>query len=79
MNDRDSRRYAMFEYVQTFGKEDAADFVPDSPGGMRFAAMTPILHDVDSAKAVQQLGGATAKDVVLDDLRENLRNVVRTY
>ena len=78
MNDRDSRRYTMFERVQTFGQENAADFLPDSPGGARFAAITQILHDIDSAKAVQQLGGATAKEAVIETLRESLRKVVRT-
>ena len=78
MNDRDIRRYTMFERVEIFGQKNAADFLPDSPGAARFAAITQIIHDVDSAKAVQQLGGATAKDAVLDALRENLHKVVRT-
>ena len=78
MNERDIRRYTMFERVEIFGKENAADFLPGSSGGAHFTAMTQILHDIDSAKAVQQLGGATAKDAMLDDLRENLHKVVST-
>jgi len=34
MNDRETRRYDMFDRVQTFGKDNASDFATGSKAGM---------------------------------------------
>ena len=78
MNLRDNHRYDMFGRVENFGKENAADFSPETQGGRRFAAITQILRDIERAHAGQQLGRAAAKDALLDALRQDFRKVLRT-
>ena len=68
----------MFGRVEIFGKKNAADFTSGSEGGKRFAAIGEIIHDLDSAKAGQQPGHATVKDVLTDVLRLDVQNIVRT-
>jgi hypothetical protein len=78
MNDREFRRYAMFGRVETFGKTNAADFAAASEALARFANITQIIQGLDVAKANQQGGGITAKAVMLDSLRLDLTNIIRT-
>src|SRR5947207_1654349 len=78
MNERDTRRYAMFGRVQMFGKTKAADFTRGSQGGKRFASIAQIIGDLDTAKAGQQPGRATVKDALIDVLKDDVHNVVRT-
>lgn len=63
MNDRETRRYDMFARVQTFGKDRSTDFAPGSKAAGHFATLTRILADLDTAKAGQEGGRATAKTV----------------
>ena len=78
MNDRETRRYQMFGRVQTFGKDNAADFAAGGEATKRFTKVGQVIKDLDAAKAGQQPGAATAKDVLLDALRLDLQNVART-
>ena len=57
----------MFGRVETFGKTNAADFAAKSQARVRFAKMTEIIQGLDAAKASQQGGSATAKEVMLDN------------
>ncbi len=78
MTERETRRYAMLGRVETFGKNNAADFAAKSQAKLRFANITEIIGNLDAAKANQQAGGATAKEVMLDSLRLDLQNLART-
>jgi hypothetical protein len=78
MNERETRRYAMFGRVGTFGKDHAADFGAGSQAIARFAAIGRIIAALDQAKAGQQRGAATAKEVLLDSLRLDLQNITRS-
>lgn len=78
MNDRETRRYQMFGRVDTFGKTNTADFAPAGEAAKRFTNIAKAITDLDAAKAGQQSGTATAKDVLLDALRLDLQNVART-
>ena len=79
MNERETRRYEMFGRVQTFGQDNQDDSAPDSVAATSFANLAQIIQDLDAAKVAQQ-GGPTAasKEVLLDALRLDLQNVVRT-
>ena len=78
MNDRETRRYQTFGRIQTFGKTNTADFAPAGEAVKRFTNIAKVITDLDAAKAGQQSGGATAKEVLLDALRLDLQNVART-
>ena len=69
MNDRETRRYDMFGRVQTFGKDNTADFAAGSKAAGHFSAVTQVIKDLDTEKAKQGGGTATAKEVLLDALR----------
>ena len=78
MNDRETRRYDMFGRVQTFGKDNTADFVAGSKAAGHFTTLAKVITDLETAKAGQDGGSATAKSVLLDALRLDLQNVART-
>jgi hypothetical protein len=78
MNDRETRRYEMFGRVQTFGKDNAADFPAGSKAAGHFASLAQVLKDLDTEKAQQGGGTATAKEVLFDALRLDLQNITRT-
>ena len=78
MNDRETRRYDMFGRVQTFGKDNTTDFAAGSKAAGHFAAVTQVIKDLDTEKAKQGGGTATAKEVLLDALRLDLQNIART-
>ncbi len=78
MNDRETARYDMFGRVQTFGTDHANDFAPGSKALEHFANTALIIKDLDKAKATQINGGVTAKEVLLDALRLDIRNIRRT-
>lgn len=78
MNDRETARYNMFGRVKTFGTDNAADFPAGSKGATHFAAIAQVITDLDAAKAGQQGGGVTAKEVLLDALRLDVQNIGRT-
>ncbi len=74
MNDRETARYNMFGRVQTFGNDNTAG----SKATAHFTAIAQVVKDLDTAKAGQQGGGATAKEVLLDALRLDIQNIGRT-
>lgn len=78
MNDRETRRYDMFTRVQTFGRDHAADFAPGGKAATHLASLAQITADLDTAKATQEGGRATAKVVLLDALRLDLQDIART-
>jgi hypothetical protein len=79
MNDRDTRRYEMFNRVRAFGLEHAADFAPNSKAAGHFTALGTILQALDQARAVQRGDGSTAsKAVLIDALRLDIANIHRT-
>jgi hypothetical protein len=78
MNNRENARYDMFGRVSTFAKNNAADFAAGSKATAHFASITQVSKDLDAAKAGQQGGGTTAKEVLLDALRLDVQNIGRT-
>jgi hypothetical protein len=78
MTDRETRRYQMFGRAQTFGKDNIADFAPGGEAIKRFTNLGQVIKDLEAAKANQQPGAATAKDVLVDALRLDLQNMART-
>jgi hypothetical protein len=78
MNNRETARYDMFGRVGTFGKANTADFAPESKAVTHFANIAQIIQLLGKAKAAQQGGGVTAKSVLLDALRLDIQNILRT-
>ncbi len=78
MNDRETARYDMLGRGQTFGIDNTADFAAGGKALGHFANITQIIKDLDLAKAGQLGGGVTAKSVLLDALRLDVRNIART-
>jgi hypothetical protein len=78
MNDRETRRYDMFGRVQTFGLDRAADFAAGSKAKGHFTALTQIIQDLAVERAKQSGGRATAKEVLVEALRLDLRDITRT-
>ena len=78
MNDREVKRYEMFNRVVTFGQDNAADFPASSKAVELFAKLKLAIKQTDEARASQQGGRATAREVVMDALRIDMKNIVRT-
>ncbi len=79
MNDRDTRRYEMFNRVHTFGQEHAADFAPNGKAAAQFTSLAAAIQALDEARAAQRGDGSTvSKAVLLDALRLDLSNINRT-
>lgn len=77
MNDRDQRRYDRLTRVQTFGRENAADFTPTSKAKTHFAAIDQHIQALDAAKA-GQTPARVSKETLLDALTLDFRNIART-
>ncbi len=77
MNDRDQRRYDRLPRVQTFGRENAADFTPASKAKTLFANVDKRITDLDEAKAGQQ-PARVSKETLLDALVLDFKNISRT-
>ena len=78
MNEREVKRYEMFNRVATFGHDNAADFTAASNAAGLFAQLTSVIQEVNAARKGQQGGRATARAVLLDALRIDLKNIART-
>ena len=78
MSDRAIHRFDVDSRVQTFGKDHTADFAAGSKAAGHFAALAQTITDLDTAKAGQDGGTATAKAVLFDALRLDLQNIART-
>ena len=68
----------MIVCVQTFGKDNATDFAAGSNATGHFAAVAQVIKDLETEKAKQGGGTATAKEVLLNALRLDLQNIART-
>lgn len=68
----------MFGRVQTFGKDHTNDFAAGGKALGHFATLAQIIQDLDTEKAKQGGGSATAKEVLFDALRLDLQNIART-
>jgi len=77
MNDRDQRRYDRLTRVQTFGRENAAEFAAGSKAKTHFAAIDGLLVEIDDAKAGQQ-PARVSKETLLDALTLDFKDIVRT-
>jgi len=77
MEYRDIRRYDAFKRVETFGEDHAADFAPDSVAAKKFAALSQIITQLDTAAAGQK-PGRPSKATLLDAIRLDLHNLTRT-
>lgn len=77
MNDRDQRRYDRLPRVQTFGRENSADFVAGSKANILFGRIDQHVSDLDDAKA-GQTPARVSKETLLDALTLDFKDIART-
>lgn len=77
MNDRDQRRLDRLLRVQTFGRNNAADFVPEGLVATTLAALDQKLVAIEAAKA-EQTPNRVSKATLLDALLIDFKSVART-
>ncbi len=77
MNYRDQLREDRLTRVQTFGRENAADFADGSKGKALFGRIDTHLEDLTDAKA-GQVPGRTSKATILDALWLDYKAIART-
>ena len=77
MNDRDQRRYDRLTRVQTFGRENAAEFTTGSKATLRFQNVDRHIGDLDEAKAGQN-PARVSKQTLLEALVLDFKNIART-
>ena len=78
MNDRDKRRYDMFNRVQTFGDDNGADFAAGSVGQTNFSIIDQVIAGLDKAKAGQVSNRNTSMETLLNAVRLDIQNITRT-
>jgi len=76
MDDRSSARFEMFVRTLNFGRANAADLSPESTAHVD--NLGRIIAELGKAKVGQTGGSAAAKEVLLDALRLDVRNITRT-
>ena len=77
MHDRNNRRFERATRVQTFGRDNAADFNAGSKGTELFAALDPIVVEL-TAERVGQLRGPVGKAALIDALSLDYKDIART-
>ena len=77
MNDRDQRRHDRLTRVQTFGKNNASDFVADSTAAGFFASLDTLVANFELTKTTQ-VPNRVSKLFVLDALLLDFKNIART-
>jgi hypothetical protein len=77
MNDRDQRRYDRATRVQTFGRDNTADFTAGSKATTLFASLDDLMVNTDDAKA-DQSPNRVSKETLLDGMLLDLKNISRT-
>lgn len=77
MNDRDQRRHDRLTRVQTFGRDNTADFASGSKAKTHLANVDQHLADLDAAKA-GQTPARVSKETLLDALMLDFKNIART-
>ena len=78
MNDREVKRYEMFNRVVKFGQDNTDDFSASSKAAELFARLKAAVAQMDDARTLPQVDQATARAVLLDALRIDLENIART-
>jgi hypothetical protein len=78
MNDRDKRRYDMFNRVQTFGDDNVADFAAGSVAEASFTILNQVIIGLDKAKAGQVTNGNTSMETLLNAVKLDIQNITRT-
>ena len=77
MNDRDQRRYDRLTRIQTFGRENAADFTGGGKAPPRFQNIDRHLTALDEARTGQS-PARVSKETLLDALHLDFKNIART-
>ncbi len=77
MDDRNIRRFDRATRVQTFGRDNAADFDPTSRTAQLFTQLDPIVAKLEAAR-VGQLRGAVGKPTLIDALSSDFKDIART-
>ena len=77
MNDRDLRRSDRATRVQTFGRDNSADFAPGGKAADLFLALDSVLTALAQAR-VGQLRSPVAKETLLDALFTDFKDIART-
>jgi hypothetical protein len=77
MNDRNILRFDRAFRVQTFGRDNSADFAPDSKAAEHFLELTPIITKLESDR-VGKLRQPVGKKVCIDALNEDFKDIART-
>ena len=77
MQDRDQRRYDRLTRVQTFGRQNTAEFAPGSKAKTHFPHVDTHLTGLDDAKAGQS-PARVSKETLLDALVLDFKNIART-
>jgi hypothetical protein len=68
----------MLNRVAVFGRDNASDFAPDSKAAGLLSRLQVVIKEIETARTGQQGGRATARAVLIDALRLDLKNIVRT-
>lgn len=77
MDDRNIRRFERATRVQTFGRDNAADFTPGSRAAALFLELDPVVLALTEAR-VGQLRGVVGKPVLIDALSLDFKDIART-
>ncbi|HAO79685.1 MAG TPA: hypothetical protein DCQ92_12055 [Verrucomicrobia subdivision 3 bacterium] len=77
MNDHDQRRYDRATRVQTFGRDNTADFTAGSKVTTLFTSLDDLIVKADDAKA-DQSPNRVSKETLLDGMLLDLKNISRT-
>lgn len=77
MDDRNIRRFERTTRIQTFGRDNAADFAAGSKAAGFFLDLDPIVFELTAAR-VGQLRGIVGKPVLIDALSLDFKDIART-
>ena len=77
MDDRNIRRFERATRVQTFGRDNAADFAPGGKAAALFLELDPIVLELTEAR-VGQLRTPVGKPVLIDALSTDFKDIART-
>jgi len=78
MNPREVKRCEMFDRVVAFGQANATDFLDSSKAAELFARMKEVVARIAVASNSPEVDQSTSVAVLLDALRIDLNNIVRT-
>jgi hypothetical protein len=78
MNDRDTRRFDMFVRAKTFGEDNATDFAVGGAALTLFVELDGVIGKLETARATQNNSARTSKQSLLDAMRLDVQNIIRT-